>query len=161
MPIPVDRGLARLFGSETRVRTLAPLASSAAPLTAYRIAEVSEVPRTKVYEELARLRSTGWVTGITGPAGQTLWRLTDPDIRSLLRRRMRIYFANDLVREARVRSIMARKAIARSRRTGAPAGLFQPGFTPKNARDYQRPPQKDALLRRLGLRTSRRTSPKP
>lgn len=161
MPIPVDQGLALLFGSETRVRTLAPLAGSNTPLTAYRIAEVAELPRTKVYEELARLKSTGWVVGVTGAAGQTLWRLTDPDVRSLLRRRMRIYFASDLVREASLRSIDARKVIARSRRMGLPAGVLQPGFTPRNAKDYRRPPQKDALLARLGLRTSRRTRRRP
>ena len=156
MPILVPLGLAQLFGSKTRVRTLAPIANSTTSLSAYRIAQVAEVPRTKIYDELARLEASGWVMKAAGPTGQTLWQITDPDLRRLIRRRMRIYSAGDLVLEAPMRSIIARKAMARSKRRGPPAALFQPEFRPRNAKDYDRPPEKDAILAALGLRPSRR-----
>jgi hypothetical protein len=50
----VDPKLVALFGSETRVRTLAVLAGAFRPLAAYRVAKVGGIPVQKAYEEVRR-----------------------------------------------------------------------------------------------------------
>lgn len=151
----------QLLGSETRVRTLAPIAGSSVPLTGYRIAEIAEIPRTKVYEELANLKAAGWVAVVRGPSNQTLWQITDPDVRRLLRRRVRIVFTAELARSAQKRASEAKRVMSRSRRVGPPPGLFQPGFRPKSPGDFKRSPEKDAVLAALGLPISRRAERAP
>ena len=81
----VDSALVAAFGSETRVRTLAVLANATRPLTAYRVALVGAIPVDKAYREVRRLAAARLVE--RRPDG---WVLTDGDLRSLLRRRVRI-----------------------------------------------------------------------
>ncbi|HTT45722.1 MAG TPA: helix-turn-helix domain-containing protein, partial [Thermoplasmata archaeon] len=91
MGVPIDSGIAALFGSATRARTLAVLANSLEPLTGYRIAEVSGDERIKVYSMLASLERAGIVVSTKREDGRTtVWTLRDPDVGSLLRRRVRL-----------------------------------------------------------------------
>ncbi len=156
MPLGVDPALSSLFGSENRVRTLAPLASSPVPLTAYRIAKMVDVPRTKVYLELAELAARGWVRRMKVTGNRSVWELTDPDVRRLLRRRARIDALAELSASwadlaARTRSVLAKK-----RRSPIDPSLLRGSFTPRNPEDFARSDQKDAGLRSMGLPVSRR-----
>jgi DNA-binding transcriptional ArsR family regulator len=82
----VDPALVAAFGSATRVLTLAALANSNVPLTAYRVAKIGGLRPPKVYEELRRAKARGLV-GESG--GKHV--LLDADLRTLVQRRARIY----------------------------------------------------------------------
>jgi DNA-binding transcriptional ArsR family regulator len=155
MPLRVDPGLIAVFGSETRVLTLAPLANSPRALTAYRIATMTGVQRTKVYRELARLAEAGIVEErVTGP-GRSEWELLDPDLRRLLRRRARIVWAEDLGREAPALARRTRRLMTAARQNPIDPALLRKPLTLRNPEDFVRSPAKDELLRRMGLRVSR------
>ncbi len=155
MPLEVDPWLVALFGSQTRIRTLAPLANASEPLTAYRIARTSGVQRIKVYSELRRLAAAGVVRARPAGADRSEWELLDPDVRRLLRRRARVVWYGSLVREApemarRARVVMAEYAkdpIDLSRFKAEPSKVSNP-------EEYRRPPEKDRFLAALGRPTS-------
>ena len=159
MSLKVNPWLAALFGSETRVRTLAPLANAPEPLTAYRIAQVSDVNRIKVYEELRNLAAAGIVRErVTGPK-RSVWELPDSDVRRILRKRARVVWVGDLEREATdlarraraFRALYAKNPINLSRFKAQPSRVSHP-------EEYRRPPEKDRILASLGLKTSSRAS---
>lgn len=86
----VDPALAALCGSETRALTLGVLANAELPMSGYRIAKVADLPRPKVYVELAKAIAAGSVRkGVRG------YRLTDLGIRALLRPRVRLFWSGD------------------------------------------------------------------
>lgn len=161
MPLGVDPALSSLFGSENRVRTLAPLASSPVPLTAYRIAQMVDVPRTKIYEELAELATRGWVRRVKMTGNRSLWELTDPDVRRLLRRRARIVSVAELSASSADLAARTRSVLARSRRSPIDGSLLRGSFIPRNPEDFARSDQKDAVLRGMGLPVSRRARRAP
>jgi DNA-binding transcriptional ArsR family regulator len=156
MAFEVDPGLLALFGSGTRVRVLAPLANASAPLTAYRIASLVGVPRTKVYAELDRLASAGIVKRFRASESRTVWELCDPDLRRLLRRKARIVWSRDLIATAVQRAARTRRILLDSRRKPLDPRYFTKPFRPRNVREFARSREKDALLASLGLRISRR-----
>jgi hypothetical protein len=156
MALDVDSGLVALFGSATRVRVLAPLANASTPLTAYRIASLIGVPRTKVYVELNRLMTAGIVKRTRARERRTVWELLDPDLRRLLRRKTRIVWSGDLIATAARRAAQTRRVLMESRRKPLDPRYFAGSFKPRNALEFARSPQKDELLASLGLRTSRR-----
>jgi hypothetical protein len=156
MTLAVDPGMVALFGSETRVLTLAPLANGSGPLTAYRIAAVTGVQRTKVYSELRRLARARIVRELSTGEGRSEWELIDPDIRALLRRRARIVWSEDLQREAPALARRTRALMAAARRDPIDPRLLKGTLTLRNPEDFVRPPEKDELLARLGLKVSRR-----
>ena len=156
MPLGIDPALSALFGSENRVRTLAPLASSSVPLTAYRIAQMVEVPRTKIYEELAELAARGWVRKVEMTGNRSLWELRDPDVRRLLRRRARIVSMAELSASSVELAERTRTVLAKNRRSSIDPSLLRGPFTPRNPEDFTRPDEKDAVLRSMGLPVSRR-----
>src|SRR5580658_7263565 len=90
MGFKISPALVALFGSATRVRTLAPLANSSRPMTAYRIAQMTGAQRIKVYTELRKLAVVGIVRRVQGNWGRSEWELVEPDLRNLLRKRARI-----------------------------------------------------------------------
>ncbi len=161
MTMGVDPALAALFGSENRVRTLAPLASSSVPLTAYRIAQMVDVPRTKVYEELAELAARGWVRKLRMTRNRSVWELLDPDVRRLLRRRARVVTMAELSAASDEMAARTRSVLAKNRRNPIAPSLLRGAFTPRNPEDFARPDQKDAVLRSMGLPVSRRARPAP
>src|SRR5271170_6733661 len=85
MKFPLDPALATLFGSRTRLLTMAVLANAEEPLTGYRVAKVAGLPRQKVYPEIRR----GVRAGLVGESASG-FRLLDPDVKALLRKRVRI-----------------------------------------------------------------------
>ena len=157
MALEVDTGLLTLFGSETRVRTLATLASASEPLTAYRIAQMVGVQRTKIYGELRRLDAAGIVRGRPTGKGRSDWELIDPDIRRLLRRRARIVSVDDLAAGASRLARSTREILKARRKNPIATRLLGDPRTIRNPEDFARPPEKDQVLASLGLRTSRHT----
>ncbi len=89
MPLEPSPELVALFGSATRVRTLAALATAPGPITGYRIARMCGISPTKTYAELYRLRSANVVREQPTATGRRGWLLSDPDVVALLRRRAR------------------------------------------------------------------------
>ena len=157
-----DPVLEAAFGSRTRLLTLAALANSDEPLTGYRLGVVAGLPRPKVYAELRRGIKSGLVERVSGG-----FRLADPDIRTLLRKRVRIRWDAEWDRsrknwnEETAELLRAGLAEVRARIQQNPGYLRPPGWKPPpEARSWQmeldRPPQKDRVLRRVGLRTSKR-----
>jgi DNA-binding transcriptional ArsR family regulator len=143
-----DPALVTLFGSKTRVRTLAVLASAARPMTAYRIAKVGEVAIPKVYAELPKLSRAG----IVGHRDDG-WVLLDDDVRSLLRKRVRIAWAQDFIAESE-RMGPARKATLARLAKLPPPKFDTKGWTPKHPKRLMRHRGKDRILRQMGLRRS-------
>jgi DNA-binding transcriptional ArsR family regulator len=143
----VDRSLVAAFGSETRVLTLAALANSSVPLTAYRAAKIAGLRPPKVYEEIRRAKANGLVGQVGGKV-----TLLDPDIRDLLRRRVRIFGLGDWLTEKDRREV-SRKAIAdRLQTLPSPRFRRERGWAPRAPEIYQRDPKKDRTLRSMGLR---------
>lgn len=156
MVLQVDAGLAALFGSEDRVRTLAALANAEAPLTAYRVAAMVGMEPPNVYRELRRLVKVNEVTRVSTPEGRNGWTVVDPDVRALLRRRLRIVWIQDLSRGARDRERRAVLAMQRSRRDPLDLSKFTPG-RPLTDSEIRRRREKDEVLQRAGARTSVRS----
>lgn len=161
MTLSVDSGLATLFGSEDRVRTLAALANATAPLTAYRVATMVGMKPPNVYRELKRLLQYKEVEKARTPENRDGWIVVDPDLRALLRRRMRIVWSGDLTRGGEERERRASVAIRRS--VGKPLDLskFKPGRIPSPA-EIRRRIQKNSVLAAARARQSvrvRQSSP--
>lgn len=156
MGLAVDPGLAALFGSEDRVRTLAALANADAPLTAYRIATVVGMKPANVYRELKRLVQFNEVERAPTLKGTSGWRLVDADVRALLRRRLRVVWSEDFLRGARERGRRAALAVRRSSRAPLDLASFEPG-RPPSAGAIRRRLEKDQTLTKAGARPSVRT----
>jgi DNA-binding transcriptional ArsR family regulator len=95
-PLAVDPKVEAFVGSANRVRTLAPIANAARPLTAYRIAWLARVPRSKVYVELRRLSESGLVEERKDRKGRSTWTMTDADVAAFLRKKVRIAWSEDV-----------------------------------------------------------------
>lgn len=158
----VDPVLAAVFGSRTRLLTLAVLANAEKPLTGYRVAAVAGLPRPKVYAELRRAKRVGLTRELA--AGVVL---VDADVRALLRKRVRVRWDEEWDRARAGWSRENRRILVktlwtiRDRVREDPAFLRPRGWRPPagSARwqeELRRPRGKDSLLRRLGLRTSTR-----
>jgi hypothetical protein len=162
MPGDSETRLDSLFGSRTRARTLAVLANAEAPLTGYRIAEVAGLPRPKVYQVLRQLINAGFVESLVGGV-----RLTDPDLRSMLQKRLRLRWSEewDVARagwsEKTPELLASGLEDIRTRMRRDPGFLRPRGWKPPASsrginRELRRPASKDVGLRRRGLRTSSR-----
>lgn len=156
----IDSALVAAFGSATRVRTLAVLANAAAPLTAYRVALVGGIPVDKAYREVRRLARARLVE-----RRRDGWVLVDDDLRSLLQRRVRVRWDQDWDRERQgwageTASLLSAGLATLRRRLQSDPGYLRPkGWKPTRAarrtiRELNRPRDKDAVLRRAGLRSS-------
>jgi len=156
----VDPGLAALFGSEDRVRTLAALANAEAPLTAYRVAAMVGMKPPNVYRELKRLLEVNEVARAQTPRGREGWTLVDSDVRALLRRRLRIVWIDDLSLGAQDRERRAAWAMRRSEAEPLDLSEFTPG-RPLSAAAIRRRKEKDETLARVGARTSVRSNRSP
>jgi hypothetical protein len=143
----VDPRLVALFGSETRVRTLAVLAGAHRPVTAYRIGKVGAIPIHKAYEEVRRLGKVGLVAQRAGG-----WVLLDEEVRALLRRRVRIAWSEDWFAERNRRAEEERDLLERLRRI--PHARPPKGWKPRDPKRFRRSPTKDRILHEMGLRES-------
>ena len=153
-----DSALVSLFGSETRLLTMAVLANANEPLSGYRIAMVANLPREKVYPQLRK----GVASGIL-EAGPTGFRMIDADIRALVRKRVRIRWDPEWDRaragwdedtRARLTALLA--SIPKGPTYLRPKGWKPSALARKAIREMGRSPSKDALLASRGLRTSAR-----
>jgi predicted transcriptional regulator len=155
MGFEVNPALVALFGSETRVRALAPLANSSRPLTAYRIAKMTGAQRIRVYSELRKLAAVGIVREVQGSWGRSEWELVQPDLRNMLRKTARIV-SMDEWREGRVeRSAITKRVMEGGRRVPVRVGAFTNDQRAKFEEEFSRPREKDVVLKKLGLKTSR------
>jgi hypothetical protein len=143
----VDPRLVALLGSETRLRVLAVLASAYRPLTAYRVGKTGAVPLPKAYRELYRMEQAGLVA-----RDGTGWTLLDRDVRSLLRKRVRIRWFEDL-RAERDQNSRRRRATLRRLNSLTPP-QFPVDWKPRDPNEVARDLRKDEILRGLGLRGS-------
>src|SRR5580658_10492812 len=152
----VDTSLVSLFGSRTRLLTMAVLANANEPLTGYRVAAIANLPREKVYPELRKGVATGMIS--VGPTG---YRMIDTDVQTLLRKRVRIRWDLEWDRarpgwdEETSRRLTALLASIPNDPTYLRPKGWKPSPSARTAiREMERPASKDALLRRRGLRTS-------
>jgi hypothetical protein len=148
-----DPVLEQLVGSRTRLLTAAVLANSDEPLTGYRIAKIAKLPREKVYPELSK----GVKSGLFGQRGNGFF-LLDSDLRALLRKRIRIRWDSEW---DRARKGWAESASGEIRDIkGELQGVSR--YDPKNRirasalEELRRRPAKNRVLRKLGLRISKR-----
>ncbi len=159
MKIEPDPGVVALFGSRTRVLTLAPIANSRTPLTAYRIARTAGLQRIKVYSELRRLSKVGIVCELRDDRGCSVWEICDPDLRRILIHRVRLTDVS-VLRADRARLARSTKQfMAAYRRNPIEPERLEDRSAVRNKRDFARSPQKDAILVRLGLKPANRAPP--
>ncbi len=149
-----DSGLAGLFGSAARARTLAALASASLPLTGYRIASLAAIQPIKAYSELKRLMSLGFVASRPIRKGTTGWVLADPDIRNLCLKRARLVWEPDWEQDVSRRAFKAKSIL------GVLGQIDLRRYRPNpaavtNRSEFVRPRAKDRALRRAGLAPSR------
>lgn len=145
-------------GSQNRLLTMAVLANAQKPLTGYRVAVIADLPREKVYPELRRSVDSGVIA-----KDARGYRMLDEDLRSLLRKRVRLSWDEDWD-EARKRldasSGAEMSAILASLPTDSkflrPTGWKPSRAARRSIKEMTRDPRKDALLRSMGLRTSER-----
>ena len=162
MEVCSDPVLESLFGSRARLLTMAVLANADEPLTGYRVSKIAGVPAQKVYPEIKKGVETGAVKEAKGG-----FVLSDPDIRKLLQRRVRIRWdeewdraregwdeATSAVLAAGLSSI--HEKLRSNRYYLRPKGWKPSPETMKVVAEMKRPPAKDAAIRRAGGRTSPR-----
>jgi hypothetical protein len=148
----IDPGVVALFGSETRATTLGALANAGRPLTAYRIAKMTGTQVIKTITELRRLEKAGIVMTAPTDRGRTAWILLDPSLRDFFRRRVRVVWSVDWDREVGRR--VARRRSSPRIRIDLSRLQPSPDVVP-NREEFLRPLEKDRILARGGLRTSR------
>lgn len=153
VPAESDEALEAFCGSRARLLTLGVLASAEAPLSGYRVAEVAGLPRAKVYPELSKAVVVGVVE-----RGELGYSLVDPELRALLRARIRVTWDLYLDQPDPSSSEAVRRELARIRRTRKRVSVFDPrNRIPAGAiRELTRDPEKNRALRRIGLKPSER-----
>jgi hypothetical protein len=151
MELAVDGPLTSLFGSRTRLLTMAVLANADEPLSGYRVAKVANLPRQKVYPEIRRGIKAGLVQ--SSPTG---FSLSDPDVRALLRKRVRISWDEEWDRSRTGRSALVSAELGRLRSSLNGVRLYDPdNRIPASARrELERDPAKNLILRKYGARPS-------
>jgi sugar-specific transcriptional regulator TrmB len=157
-PLEVDSKVERFLGSANRARTLAPLANARRPLTAYRIAWLARIPRSKVYDELRRLESVGLVAERKGARGTSTWTLLDEDAAVYLRKKMRVLWSADITSTASVRAREERSRAASARAWFDPSRYrANPQITARIAKEVYRPAGKGEFPGMPDDRRSRKT----
>jgi hypothetical protein len=153
MEIRADPILTSLFGSRNRLMTLAVLANSDEPLTGYRVAKVAHLPRQKVYPEIRR----GIKAGLIRRSGAG-YSLADPDVRALLRKRVRIRWDEEWDRARSGRRWEVNDDLAQIRLALKGVKIFDSHHRiPDSAlRELERDPEKNRILRKYGGRASGR-----
>jgi DNA-binding transcriptional ArsR family regulator len=142
--------LVAVIGSATRAYTLAVLAGSRLPLTAYRIAKLADLSPPNVYVELRRLAGSGIVEARDGG-----WVLLDDRVRAFCERRGPLFERRFTLEAKREWARRNRGRISTALRKPIPRGV--PGKGPETPlmREFSRSPRKNALLRAAGLKVSR------
>ena len=152
----VDPSLVALFGSEARALSLGVLANAKRPMTGYRVAKVAGLPKIKAYAQLKTALEAGWIRRV----GNAYW-LPDGDLRSLLRKRVLIFWSDDWLSNRAAEKRRAEKLVKRRPwESWYDSSRFAPN--PEVARRYtkeiERSPQKDVPFtsgRAVGSRKDR------
>jgi DNA-binding transcriptional ArsR family regulator len=143
--------LVAVVGSVTRAYSLAVLAGTRQPVTAYRIAKLANLSAPNVYVELRKLASAGVVELRDGG-----WVLADERVRAFCEGRGPL-FERVLSLEAKRRWVRENRGrLSRLRGEPLPRGAAWTGPQPKLMRQFSRSTTKNRLLRDAGLRVSRR-----
>ena len=151
---------ARLFGSEVRAKVLGVLAESQDPKTGYEVSKIMDIYPSKVYEALRDLEGTPFVEVVGGARGKR-YLLADEDLRRLLRRTVRISAGDDWFADRARRVEEGRMVLERLPPMEVPGFSGEPGpRTRAILREFARPRDKDKILAKMGLRTSRRREKK-
>lgn len=135
-----DDALVAFCGSGTRVATLGVLANSEKPLTGYRIATLAGLQPIKVYRELAQASKSGLVQRTARG-----YRLIDPDLRTLLRKRVRISWFESWYDQESARGKRA-EAIRESSTAWFDPSRYQPNpsIARRYAKEIERPEEKNS-----------------
>lgn len=149
MKMRLDPGLEAFTGSHTRLATLAALASAPDPMTGYRIAVLTGLPRVKVYQELHRASSAG----IVSKDGRG-YALVDADLVQLLRKRARMLWLDDWVAEKQRLRPSTLAIAAQLRALPTPRGHTRRALTYRGKPLPIRHASKDRVLQAAGLRGS-------
>jgi hypothetical protein len=157
-PLAVDRQVVALLGSTNRVRTLVPLANAYWPMTAYRIAQLAGIPRTKVYDELRRLQVAGAVEERKSRKGRSTWVLLDRDMALYLRKKIRISWSADLAAAAVRRAAKERDTLVRIRTSWFDPSKYTPNpvVAARYAQEIERPEGKGEFEMMPSRRDSRK-----
>jgi len=155
MAVDVDPGIVTLFGGETKVLTLAALSSASQPLTGYRVTKLTKAQPTKVYDEIRRLAKAGFISERQTSAGRRGWIVSDPDLRSLFRRRVRLLWNEDWSKTLDQKPKLRKSDLDRV--LSLDVTQYRPNRSAiPNPEEFARPAAKDSALASAGLKTSRR-----
>ena len=143
-----------VIGSVTRAYTLAILAGSRLPQTAYRVAKLGNLSPPNVYLELRRLEEAGIVEQT--PEG---WVLTNDRVRAFCEGQGPLYARRSTIETKQEWYRRNRNRVARVLSRPIATLPVSKGRPPKVLREFRRSPMKDALLRQAGLRESRHKRP--
>lgn len=159
-----DSGMVALFGSQNRAMVLAALANASGPLSGYRVAKIFGGQKIKVNTELERLSKAGVIQKRRASSGKVGWTLEDPDLRRLLRKRIRICFAPDWDKGRPGSREAVDRLLAQIEAELPDPEVNREFYRPRNwkpnpevrklLREKVRSPGKDAILRKYGARTS-------
>ncbi len=135
----LDRRLLAFCGSATRVATLAVLANSERPLSGYRVSKLAGMQPIKIYRELERATRSGLVRkDVEG------FRLSDPDLRLLLRKRVRLSWSEGWFDQEGARAERAERVKRSSTKWFDLRRYRRNAFVAmRYAREIERPPEKD------------------
>ncbi len=145
----MTESLLSVIGSVTRAYSLAILAGTRVPLTAYRIAKLADLSPPNVYLELRKLARAGVIERREGG-----WILVDERVRGFCEGQGPLFERRFSVESKRKWTTQNRERIARLRRQPIPKGDDWRGPQPKLMREFRRSPTKNALLEAAGLKTS-------
>jgi len=145
--------LLSVIRSVTRAYTLAVLAGSRVPMTAYRIASLAELSPPNVYVELRRLAKAGVVE-----ERERGWLLVDERVRAFCEGQGPLFSRRYTLEAKRRWSRENRARIAELKSRPLPRTEEWKGRPPRLMREFSRSPTKNRLLRAAGLRESRHKS---
>jgi DNA-binding PadR family transcriptional regulator len=151
MPSGLQPGLRRLLGGETRAKVLGLLADATVPKTGYELAKAARASPSKVYGILRDLREVGLVQTVWDRPGVRRYSLVDPDLRRFLLRNVRITTIEDWFSPARIQQREARMSRLPPMRFEVRTSRVRREALP-NYREFERSPEKDRALRRVGRR---------
>jgi len=155
MPSDLPPALRRLLGGETRAKVLGVLADAMVPKTGYELAKAARASPSKVYAILRDLAEAGLVQTVSNRPGVRQYSLADSDLRRFLLRNVRITTIEEWFSPARVQAREAALGRLKPMRFEIRSSRTRRERLP-NYREFERPPEKDRALRRVGRRHASR-----
>jgi DNA-binding transcriptional ArsR family regulator len=141
--------LVSVIGSVTRAYTLAVLAGTRVPQTAYRIAKLADLSPPNVYVELRKLARAGIVCRKEGG-----WVLEQDRVRAFCEGQGPLFERTVSLERKREWRVKNRRRISQILRQPIPEVEAKKGPEPKVLREFSRSRTKNELLRAAGLSES-------